>query len=102
MRKTIAMTIGGLLAVALMMGALYAWFNVADKALATDRPQTMVWASRLMAIGLGALAQVVVLWLVAGRVYANRPMNKGFRVIASCVGCIALIAAAALGLAARG
>ncbi|MGC4005110.1 MAG: hypothetical protein QM811_19150 [Pirellulales bacterium] len=103
MQKTIIMTIGGVLATALMMGAFYV-AGLMCQTRCLHRIIRRPWSGHraCLAIAAGAGAQVIVLWLVVGRMYSNRTFNLGLRIIASCVGCIALIVAAALGLAARG
>ncbi|MBC7783706.1 MAG: hypothetical protein H7144_07685 [Burkholderiales bacterium] len=102
MQKTITMTFGGAIAVALMLGALYAWFNAADRALSSDHPDVLRWAARSLAVAAAAGAQVVALWLVVGRMYENRTFNLGLRFVGAVVCCVAVVAAAAFGWAARG
>ncbi len=100
--QIVVMLIGGLLAVGLMIFAIWVWFDAADWAQRSDRPDILRWAARALAIAAAAGAQIVVLTLVVGRIYRQRASHDGLRLTASLVCCIAAVIAAALGLAAQG
>jgi hypothetical protein len=102
MGKTTSMIIGGLLATGLMLGALWAWFDAADLALNSNRPEVLRWAARSLAIAAAAGAQIVVLTMVVARMYPHRASHDGLRLTAALVCCVSAVTAAALGLAAQG
>jgi len=100
--KTFGTTIGGLVAVGLMLTAAWAWFTAAPAAQLTDNGELAKWAARCLAIAAAAGAQIVLLTFVVGRVYTLRPAHDGLRLAAGVVCCVATVTAAALGLAAKG
>ncbi len=102
MKQTLTMLIGAVLAVGLMLMAIWVWFDAADLALSSERPDILRWAARSLAIAAGAGAQIIVLTLVVGRMFAHRSAHDGLRLTAALVCCIAAVTAAALGLAAQG
>lgn len=101
-KQTLTMIIGGLLAVVLMVVAIWVWIDAADLALRSDHPDTLRWAARALAIAAAAGAQIIVLSLVVGRLYAPRPAHDVLKLTAALVCCLAAVTAAALGLAAQG
>jgi len=102
MKQTFTMLIGGVLAVGLMLFAMWVWFDAAELALASERPEILRWAVRALSIAAAAGAQIIVLTLVVGRLYSSRSAHDGLRLTAALICCIAAVTAAALGLAAQG
>ncbi|MGN6506379.1 MAG: hypothetical protein ACTHM6_12540 [Tepidisphaeraceae bacterium] len=102
MLKSLTIVLGGLLAAALMVGAIYAWIDLADWALAGQRPDVLRWAARSLAVAAAAGAQVIVITFVLGRVYRMRPFHETVRLAAALICCTAAVSAAALGLASQG
>ena len=96
--------IGGIVAVALMVVALWAWQHAAE--VASDggaaRPYVAAWAVRSAAVAAAAAAQGVLLVAVVGRVYQRHgPVDAALRLSAAIVFMVALVSAVALGLAGR-
>lgn len=96
------MLFGGLLAVMLMVVAIWVWFDAADLALRSEHPDTLRWAARALAIAAAAGAQIIVLSLVVGRMYQHRASHDVLKLTAALICCLAAVTAAALGLAAQG
>jgi hypothetical protein len=88
-------------AIALMMAALWAWQMGPHFAFDADQPGATLWAMRSAAVAAGALAQIVVLFLVLGNLYRRRRLDLALGAAAAIVFTIALISAVALGLAGR-
>ena len=102
--RWISVVSGGAAAVLLMFLALWAWQHSAE--LASDggaaRPYVAKWAVRSAAVAAGAAAQAVVLVAVVGRVYRRQgALDDVLRLSAVVVFLVALVSAAALGLAGR-
>ena len=95
---------GSLVTVALMVAALYAWRHAAELAgdWGASRPYVAALAVRSGAIAMAAGAQVVLLTLVVGRLFARRQLvDEVLRLAAGLVAALALVSAIALGLAGR-
>jgi hypothetical protein len=101
-KQTLTMLIGGVLAVMLMIVAIWVWFDATEIALRSDHPDTLRWAARALAIAAAAGAQIIVLSLVVGRMYTPRPAHDVLKLTAALICCLAAVTAAALGLAAQG
>ena len=92
MAKAFSITFGGVVTVALMVAALWAWRVAPELAYRhADHAYTARLGIRSLAVALGAGAQVVLLAFVVGRVY---PPNLGDRVLGAA---IAVASFAALG-----
>src|SRR6185437_8776954 len=102
MGRAVIILVGALVAVAMMVGAIWSWIDLADWALAGRRPDILIWAARSLAIAGAAGAQVVILTFVVGRLYRIRAGHDGWRLAAALVCCVAAVSAAALGLADQG
>ena len=94
MAKSILTWIAGVAAVALMVGALWAWRFAPELAArnAAD-PYNARLGIRSLALALGALAQALVIAFVIGRVYPFRLPDK------LLCGACALVGVASLGVA---
>ncbi|MDB5331528.1 MAG: hypothetical protein JWP03_2679 [Phycisphaerales bacterium] len=90
-------------AVAFMLLALWMWQGAAGVPIdgQASRSESMAWALRSLAVACAALAQLVTLRLVVGRIYRRGALDDAL-CLSSVVACaIALVSAAALGLAGR-
>src|SRR5688572_1405015 len=77
MPRVISIWIGGLIAVALMVAALWAWRFAPELAVQnSDRPYVAKLGIRSLAVALAAGAQVVLLAFVVSRVYPPRVMER--------------------------
>jgi hypothetical protein len=101
MVQRISIGAGAAAAFALMLAALWAWQVGPHLALEADQPGVTLWAVRSAAVAAGALAQIVVLFLVLGNLYPRRRLDLAAAVAATAVFTIALVSAVALGLAGR-
>jgi hypothetical protein len=99
MRNGLTMIIGGTIGVAMMVAALWSWQGALRLSAAATRPEIELWAVRSGAIALAALAQMILLTCVVGRVYRSGISGQLVRVAAGLVGGVALVSAVALGLA---
>lgn len=98
----IAMAAGAMFALALMVTAMWAWGRAGTLTLEATRPEVARWAIRSAAVGAAAMAQLLLLTLVAGQVYRRRTATSSLlRFATGSIACIALVSAAALGLAGR-
>lgn len=90
-------------AVALMLLALWVWQGAPGVPVEGQaaRSESMAWALRSLAVAVAALAQLVTLRLVIGRIYRRGTLDDAL-CLSSAVACvIALVSATALGLAGR-
>jgi hypothetical protein len=92
---------GSLVALALLLGALWGWGQAARIADNAHSPQIALWAVRSAAVAAVAGAQVLVLSCIVGAVYRRGRMDELFRLVAGAVCTVALIGAIALVVAAR-
>ncbi|HEY0007243.1 MAG TPA: hypothetical protein VGB55_00840 [Tepidisphaeraceae bacterium] len=99
MGRVFVMLMGGAFAIGLLLMAFYAWFEGAAWLIATDRPHTLHWATRCLAVAAAAGAQIVLLTFVARR--RGSTVLSGLRVTATLVCCVAAVSAAAFAMAAR-
>ena len=95
----IGVVVGGAVAVAMMVAALWGWQQgprLAEEAL---HPPRVLWAVRSAAIGAAALAQLVILTFVVGGVYHHGRNLTGerLRLSAAVVIAVALVGAAVVG-----
>ncbi|CAN5456711.1 hypothetical protein BH09PLA1_BH09PLA1_14780 [soil metagenome] len=99
---TIVTPLGAAVALMLMVTALWAWGRAGWIAADATRPDVARWAVRSAAVAAGAIAQLLLLTFVAGRIFRHRRfMADAARVCASVVACVAIVSAVALGLAGR-
>ena len=100
--KQVATPIGAMIALGLMVAALWAWGRAGWIAADATRPDVARWAVRSAAVSAGAVAQLVLLTFVAGAVFRHRNFAAdAARLAAGIVACVALVSAVALGLAGR-
>jgi hypothetical protein len=102
--RAVALVGGAVASVVLVVVALWAWQHAAEVAgdSAAARPYVATWAVRSAAVAAGAAAQAVLLFAVVGRVYARGGMlDDVLRLASVLVFAVALVSAAALGLAGR-
>jgi hypothetical protein len=103
MRMTIRIGSAAMMAVLLIVAALWAWESAPDLAsdLQTGRPQAAIWAARSAALAALALAQTILLYFVVGGIYPRRALDDALRLcfVIACV--LACVSAIALGMAAR-
>lgn len=102
MTKALSTLFGSVVAVALMVTAIWAWFDAAPLAMSLPKGEVLKWAARCLAIAAAAGAQVVLITFVLGRLYQFRSLHEGLRLTAAIVCCVAAVSAAALGLVAQG
>ena len=77
MAKAFSISLGGLVTVALMVTALWAWRLAPDLAYQhADHAYTARLGIRSLAVALGAGAQVVLLLFVVARVYPPRLFDR--------------------------
>lgn len=101
MRSVFPILFGGFIAVGLMLLAFWVWFDASELARRAERPDVLRWAARALAIAAAAGAQIIVMTLVIGRIYRDKPIHEGLKLTAALICCIAAVTAAALGLAAQ-
>ena len=96
----LAAAVGG----ALVVAGLWAWQGAPDMALdwGAGRPEVATWAIRSAAVAVIAAAQVVLLALVAGRIFQRRgTFDTVLTFTAVAVVALASVSAVACGLAGR-
>jgi hypothetical protein len=102
--RKIAMVSAGVLALALMVLALWAWGQAGPLTAYATRPEVARWAVRSAAVSIGAVSQLLVLTLVIGQVHRQQRRSVAtsvMRIAAGLVSSIAMVSAIALGLAGR-
>ena len=101
MARPMTVLVGSAVAVGLMVAAMWAWFDLPDRAVGAQRADVLMWAAKSLAIAAAAGAQIILITFVIGRLYRFKSVHDALRLTAALVCCIAAIAAAALGLAAQ-
>lgn len=100
--KQLAGALGGILALGLMVTALWAWGRAGWIAADATRPDVTTWAVRSGAVSVAAIAQLVLLTFVATPIFRQRRFAADLaRLGVSVIACTALVSAVALGLAGR-
>jgi hypothetical protein len=92
---------GAIVAVALMVAALWAWMAAAGLVERCDRPELALWAVRSGAIAAIAAAQVLGLTFVVDAFYGRDRVGEVMRLMAGLVCTAALVGAIALGIVSR-
>lgn len=93
-----------LLAAALVVAGLWGWQQAQDIVLdhwIAGRPDLAAWAVRIGSVAAIALAQIVLVAFVAGRMYRRGILDSVLTVTAGIVFALAAVGAIACGLAAR-
>src|SRR5215207_1292365 len=99
---TLVTPLGAAVALVLMVAALWTWGRAGWIAADATRPEVARWAVRSAAVAAGAVAQLLLLTFVAGRVFRHRDFTADVaRLTVGVVACIAIVSAVALGLAGR-
>jgi hypothetical protein len=100
--KTISIWLGGAVAVALMVTALWAWRFAPELAMQhADRPYVAKLGIRSLAIALAAGAQVVLFTLVLSRLYPPRLPDRVVSLGIAVTSFAALAAAVVLAVSGR-
>ena len=103
MRAT-SILFSALLAGAMVLAGIWAWQQAQDLVLDhwnAGRPDLAEWAISSAAIAIVALAQIIILTFVAGRIYSRRTIDSVLTLTASVVFALASVSAIACGLAGR-
>ena len=102
MAKVISIWLGGLVAVALMVTALWAWRFAPELAMQhSDRPYLAKVGIRSLAIAVAAAGQVVLLTFVVARLYPPRLPDRLLSVAVAVGSFAALAVAVVLAMASR-
>ena len=102
MAKVISIWLGGLVAVALMVTALWAWRFAPELAMQhSDRPYLAKVGIRSLAIAVAAAGQVVLLTFVVARLYPPRLPDRLLSVGVAVGSLAALAVAVVLAVASR-
>jgi hypothetical protein len=101
--KGMAMAAGGVMGLALAVGALWVWQHAGAQewVQAAQRPEIAAWAVRSGAVAGGALAQLVWVVMVADRVYGRDLFGRLLRWGSGLAAGGAAVSAVVLGLAGR-
>jgi hypothetical protein len=102
-RRLAGTIFAAVIAVALMVAALWVWQLASARPVEGQmiRTESAAWALRSLAVAAAALAQLVALRLVVRRIYRRGTFEDAL-CLSSAVACvIALVSATALGLAGR-
>src|SRR5215203_3312747 len=99
---TVITPLGAVGALVLMVAALWAWARAGWIAADATRPDVARWAVRSAAVAAGAVAQLLLLTFIAGRMFRHRNLNAdAARLTMGLVAGVAIVSAVALGLAGR-
>jgi hypothetical protein len=103
MRMTMRIGSAAIMAMILIVAALWAWESAPDLAsdMQTSRPQAAIWAARSAALATAALAQTILLYFVIGGIYPRRALDDALRLCFGIACVLACVSAIALGMAAR-
>lgn len=101
MHSMIVSTSAAVVAAGMVAASLWGWQNAANVANDWAQPDVAEWAFRSAAVGLAAVAQLVLATLVVGAYYRRGWFDRLLGVAAMVVFGIALVSAVALGLAGR-
>ena len=96
--------LSALLAGVMVVVGVWAWQQAQDLVLDhwnAGRPELAEWAIRSAAVAVVALAQVIIMLFVAGRVYQRRTLDSVLTFTAGVVFALALVCAIACGLAGK-
>jgi hypothetical protein len=100
--RQLAGSIAMMIALTLMVMALWAWGRAGWIAADATRPEVARWAVRSGAVSAAAVAQLVLLSFVAAPIFRERNFSADLARLAACaVAGVALVSAVALGLAGR-
>ena len=103
MRAATSATLGGVLAIGLLLLGLYAWRHAGQIVEGWDpaRPTVAAWAVRSAAVAAAAGAQLLLLTLVTRQLYRRQLVDDVLGLSAGLVAALAVVCAIALGLAGR-
>ena len=103
LRTAVSAGFGVVLAVGLLLVALYWWRHAGQivDGWEPTRPSVAAWAVRSAAVAAAAGAQLVLLTLVTGRLYRRQLLDDMVGLSAGLVATLAMVSAIALALAGR-
>jgi hypothetical protein len=103
MAKRIATIIGGLLALALLVAALWGWRHDGQVArgLGARNVAVVGWSVRCAAVAVGAVAEAVLGLVVIGNLWRRDGFSSALGLLAALVFMLSAVSAVALGLAGR-
>ena len=101
MRRTLDVTVGGLVSVGLIVVGLWIWLHAGGLAWGMTRPELVEWAIRGTALSAVACAQVVMLSMVAANFFRRDALGDLVKVLAEIVAVSALIIATGLAVVGR-
>lgn len=102
--RTTSILFSALLACGMIVAGVWGWQQAQDLVLdhwSASRPELAEWAVRNAAIATVALAQIIILVFVAGRIYGRRTLDSVLTLTAGVVFALAIVGAIACGLAGR-
>ena len=101
MRSIVVSTVAAVMAAGLVAASLWGWQHAARLADDFARPDVAEWAVRSAAVGVAAIAQLLLATLVVGAYYRRGRFDRLLGATAVLVLGAALVSAVALGLAGR-
>ena len=101
MATRMSVLVSGAVSMILMIIALRAWSEAANLSVNASKPEVAHLAVRSFAVALIALAQAIGLVWVVGKLYPHTLADDLLKLLSFGVTAVALVAALALGLAAR-
>jgi len=101
MKSMIGSTVAAVIAAGLVAASLWGWQHANHLADAWARPDVAEWAVRSAAVGVAAVAQLLLATLVVGAYYRRGWFDRLLGVAAGLALGVALVSAVALGLASR-
>jgi hypothetical protein len=102
--RTTSILFSAALAAGMILVGVWAWQEAQDLVLdhwSAARPELAEWAVRNAAIAIVALAQIIILTFVAGRIYGRRTLDSVLTLTAGVVFALALVGAIACGVAGK-
>jgi hypothetical protein len=102
--RVVSILFSSLLAGGMVVAAIWGWQEAQDLVLDhwnAGRPELAEWAVRSVAIAVVALAQIILLTSVAGRIYRRRTLDSVLTLAAGVTCALASVGAIACGLAGR-
>jgi hypothetical protein len=104
MMRATSIAFSALLASGMVVVAIWGWQEAQNLVLDhwnATRPELAEWAVRSTAIAIVALAQIILLTSVAGRIYQRRTLDSVLTLTAAVTCALASVGAIACGLAGR-
>jgi hypothetical protein len=103
MRLSITIVPATVLAIALVVGGLWAWQGAWDLAWdwASSRPDIVAWGIRSAAVAAIAAAQIILIALVLAKAYRRGTFDLAVALTTGAIFALASVSAIACGLAGR-